>query len=161
MFAGNFAPAGWAFCSGQLLPISENDALFTLIGTTYGGDGQETFALPDLQGRIPIHQSIGQSSGFLIGEKGGTEAETLTTQQMPIHSHPPLCLTANGTQGPGNGLWAQLNPPQNIYSNAAPGVNMNPNAVGSAGGSQPHDNMMPYQVISFIISLYGVFPQQS
>ena len=158
MFGGTFAPAGWAFCSGQLMPISENDALFTLIGTTYGGDGQQTFALPDLQGRIPIHQG----NSFVIGQKGGTETVTLNTQQLPIHSHAPLSQPQLGGQGPGGGVWAQAQAGQQIYSNnQSPGATMNTTAISAVGGSQPHENMMPFLVVSFIISLFGVFPSQT
>lgn len=158
MFAGSFAPAGWAFCSGQLMPISQNDALFTLIGTTYGGDGQETFGLPDFQGRIPIHQG----SGLTIGESGGTESVTLTTAQIPNHTHVCLAQTAVGSQGPAGGVWAATANAQ-IYTTAAPtpGANLNASAIGLTGGSQPHDNMMPYLVVSFILSLFGVFPSQT
>lgn len=157
MFGGNFPPSGWAFCQGQLMPISENDTLFNLIGTTYGGDGQETFGLPDLQGRIPIHQG----PGFVIGQKGGEEVVTLTTNQIPSHNHVPICQAANApTSGPGNGLWA-ASPSQQIYSSTAPSTAMNAQAVAGSGGNQPHDNMMPYLVVSFIISLFGVFPSQN
>lgn len=158
MFGGSFAPAGWAFCSGQLMAISQNDALFTLIGTTYGGDGQETFGLPDLQGRIPIHQG----SGLIIGEKAGTETVTLTVQQIPAHTHPPSCQTAQGNQPPTNGFWAATAVASStIYSNAATNLQFNPAALSQTGGSQPHDNMMPFLVISFIISLFGIFPTQN
>jgi microcystin-dependent protein len=154
MFAGNFAPAGWALCQGQILPISENDVLFNLIGTTYGGDGQSTFALPDLQSRVPVH--VGP--GFVQAQTGGVESVTLTTAQIPAHSHTPLCNSGDGTQNsPSNGVWAQQT--QNApYSNVAPTVQMANNAIAPTGGSQPHDNMVPYLVINFIISLFGVFP---
>jgi len=158
MFAGNFAPVGWAFCNGALIPISENDALFNLIGTTYGGDGQETFALPNLQSRIPIH--VGP--GFALGESGGTESVTLTTSQIPAHSHVP-----QGNNNPGSlasplgGVWASTSPSLNNYSNVAPTLNMDPGAIGAAGGSQPHDNMVPFLVVNFILSLFGVFPSQT
>jgi microcystin-dependent protein len=157
MFAGNFAPAGWAFCNGALLAISENDVLFNLIGTTYGGDGQNTFALPDLQSRVPVH--VGP--GFTQAQSGGAESVTLITSQIPAHSHPPLCNSgAGGQAGPGGGIWAQLatNPP---YANTAPSANMGNNAIGPSGGSQPHDNMVPFLVINFIISLFGIFPSQT
>jgi microcystin-dependent protein len=158
MFGGNFAPAGWAFCNGALMPISENDALFTLIGTTYGGDGQTTFALPDLQSRIPIH--VGP--GFVQGQTGGTETVTLTTNQIPSHSHVPTCNSAPGTQsGPGNGIWASTSPSLNQYSTNAPTLNMDPAAIGQAGGSQPHDNMVPFLAVNFILSLFGIFPSQT
>jgi microcystin-dependent protein len=161
MFGGNFAPAGWAFCSGQLMPISENDTLFTLIGTTYGGDGQQTFGLPDLQGRLPMHMGTGSGlSARTIGENGGVESVTLTTQQIPIHNHTPLAVAGSGNQTtPQNGVWAGA--AVSRYSSSAPNLAMNPSLVNAAGGSQPHDNLMPYLAISFIISLFGVFPSQN
>jgi len=158
MFAGNFAPAGWAFCQGQTLAISDNDVLFQLIGTTYGGDGQTTFNLPDLSSRVPVHMGTGGGSSYIIGQSAGAEAVTLTTPQIPAHSHPPLCNSGDGTQNsPSNGVWAQQT--QNApYSKVPPTVQMANNAIGATGGSQPHDNMVPYLVINFIISLFGVFP---
>ena len=160
MFAGNFAPAGWAFCNGALLAISENDVLFTLIGTTYGGDGQSTFALPDLQSRVPVHMGTGGGSSYIIGQSSGVESVTLTTSQIPAHSHVPLCNSGAGTNAsPQNDVWAALD--SNIYSDVAPSVIMAPSALGSTGGSQPHDNMVPFLVINFIISLFGVFPSQT
>ena len=152
MFAGNFAPAGWAFCDGSLMSIAENEALFQLIGTTYGGDGQSTFALPDLRGRLPLHQG----SGLSIGESGGSETVTLTGNQIPAHSHAAQASGAGGTQsGPGGGLWASS--ALNQFA-AGDGTNLMANNLGSVGGSQPHDNMMPYLAVSFIISLFGIFP---
>lgn len=154
MFAGNFAPAGWMFCEGQLLPISENETLFQLIGTTYGGDGQSTFALPDLRGRLPIHQG----NGFILAETGGAEEITLTVSQIPAHSHPLL-----GSTDPGG----QINPAGQVlaasfavtpYINDAPSGNMAPAAISSVGGSQPHTNFQPYLCVDFIISLFGIFP---
>ena len=159
MFGGNFAPQGWAFCNGQLLSISQNAELFGLIGTTYGGNGQTTFGLPDLQGRIPVHQGTIQGTSFTLGEKAGTEVVTLTAQQIPIHNHVPQCQSGSGGQAPTNGVWASS--AQTIYDNTAPGATMNPAAVSNVGGSQPHDNMTPYLVISFIISLLGVIPSQT
>ena len=158
MFAGNFAPVGWAFCNGALIPISENDALFNLIGTTYGGDGQNTFALPNLQSRVPVH--VGP--GFALGQSGGAETVTLTTSQIPAHSHVPQCFSNPGNQAsPAAGVWANSGN-VTIYDNTTPvNVPMAANALGSAGGSQPHDNMIPFLVINFIISLFGVFPSQS
>ncbi len=159
MFAGNFAPSGWALCDGQVLPIAENDALFTLIGTTYGGDGQETFALPDLRGRIPIHSGTSPSGiSYVIGEQGGAEEITLTSQQIPVHRH-PLASPAPATSG---------SPPGNAFG-AATGLNLYAEAEGiadlegnlPAGGSQAHDNMMPYLAVNFIISLFGIFPSQT
>jgi microcystin-dependent protein len=157
MFAGNFAPVGWSFCNGAIIPIDQNDALFNLIGTTYGGDGQTTFALPDLQSRVPVH--VGP--GFALGQTGGAETVTLTTSQIPAHSHAPLCNSGPGNQqDPTNGIWASPSS-GTIYSSAAPATPMNAGAVGSSGGSQPHDNMIPFLVINFIISLFGIFPSQS
>jgi len=157
MFGGNFAPQGWAFCDGSLLPISENDALFNLIGTTYGGDGQSTFALPNLSSSVPVH--VGP--GFALGQAGGEETVTLTTNQIPAHSHVPQASSNPGTQsGPANGLWAASSPSLNEYSAAAPGLAMNPVTVGQAGGSQPHDNMLPFLGVNFILSLFGIFPSQ-
>jgi microcystin-dependent protein len=155
MFAGNFAPVGWAFCNGALMPIDQNDALFNLIGTTYGGDGQTTFALPDLQSRIPVH--VGP--GFAQGQQAGVESVTLTTSQIPAHSHAPQGNSSAGTQSsPAGGVWAQSTLGQ--FSSAAPTLTMAPAALGQAGGSQPHDNMVPFLVINFILSLFGVFPSQ-
>jgi microcystin-dependent protein len=156
MFAGNFAPAGWMFCEGQLLPISENDALFTLIGTTYGGDGESTFALPDLRGRLPMHMG----NGFILGETGGVEEVTLTTNQIPIHNHPLLCAASGGTpnSNPQGGYWGPSD--QTQYSTGTGTVQMGNPAItaGPSGGSQPHTNFMPYLCIDFIISLFGIFP---
>jgi len=157
MFGGNFAPVGWAFCNGALIPISENNALFNLIGTTYGGDGQSTFALPNLQSRVPVH--VGP--GFALGQAAGVEAVTLTTSQIPAHAHVPQAFSATGNQsGPGNGVWASSSPATD-YGDTAPSVNMDPAAIGSAGGSQPHDNMVPFLVINFILSLFCIFPSQT
>ena len=161
MFGGNFAPAGWAFCSGQLMPISENDTLFTLIGTTYGGDGQSTFGLPDLQGRLPMHMGTGPGlTTRTIGEMGGVETVTLTVNQIPIHTHAPQSDANNGNQAtPQNRVWAGA--AASRYSSSAPNLAMNNTLGGNAGGSQPHDNLMPYLAISFIISLFGIFPTQN
>lgn len=156
MFAGNFAPAGWMFCEGQLLPISENETLFQLIGTTYGGDGQSTFALPDLRGRLPIHMG----NSFVIGEAAGVESVTLTTAQIPSHTHPLLCAASGGTpnSNPAGGYWGPTD--QTQYSTAASTVQMGNPAIisGASGGSQPHTNFMPYLCVDFIISLFGRFP---
>jgi microcystin-dependent protein len=157
MFAGNFAPAGWMFCEGQLLPISEYETLFNLIGTTYGGDGQSTFALPDLRGRIPLHFG----NGFTLAETGGVETVTLTVSQIPAHSHALL-----GVNGPAS----QQNVSGNLMAEATlfnPYININPTsamaaqAAGSTGGSQPHNNFQPYLCVDFIISLFGIFPSQT
>jgi microcystin-dependent protein len=160
MFGGNFAPAGWAFCNGQTLPISENETLFQLIGTTYGGDGQETFGLPDLQGRLPVHQG----AGLTLGEAGGVESVTLTTQQMPTHNHTMLGSTAGATSSdPTNAVPASL--PQQVnrtaYGLDPPPTTLSQSSLSPDGGSQPHDNMMPYLAVSFIISLFGIFPPQN
>src|SRR5207249_1149688 len=154
MFAGNFAPAGWMFCDGQLLPISENQTLFNLIGTTYGGDGQSTFALPDLQSRVPIHQG----NGFVLAETGGVEQVTLIVGQIPTHSHPLVGTTTIATAtGPGGNILAQSTVAKMYFADVTDG-NMAANAIGSMGGSQPHDNLQPYLCINFIISLFGIFP---
>jgi microcystin-dependent protein len=156
MFAGNFPPNGWAFCDGQLLPISENDALFVVIGTTYGGDGQETFGLPNLLGRVPIHMG----NNFTLGEAAGTEQETLTVQQTPIHSHPLVASSNTGTlPDPGNHVVARSHTANvDMYLEDVPNANMSPNSISPIGGSQPHENMQPFLAINFIISLFGVFP---
>lgn len=163
MFGGSFPPAGWAFCDGQLMPISQNDVLFTLIGTTYGGDGEETFGIPDLQGRVAVHagQGPGISQTYVIGEKGGVESVTLTTQQMPIHPHASIGSTANGTDPNPAGNFLATSTTVKAYAAFPPANPLFANALTPTGGSQPHDNMMPYLVISFIISLFGVFPTQT
>jgi microcystin-dependent protein len=156
MFGGNFAPAGWMFCSGQLLPISENDVLFQLIGTTYGGDGQTTFALPDLQGRLPVHQG----NGFNLGQASGAESVTLTVQQIPVHSHAMMATNDIPTlSNPGNNLTGQA--AAKFYRAGAPSVQLNAGSLSAVGGSQPHDNFQPYLCVDFIISLYGIFPSQT
>jgi microcystin-dependent protein len=156
MFGGNFAPAGWMFCDGQLLPISENETLFQLIGTTYGGDGQNTFALPDLRGRLPIHQG----NGFVLAETGGAEEITLTVNQMPSHSHPALgsTNTGTGTAPQGNVLSSLSVATNSAYGSDNPQISISPQSVTSVGGSQPHNNMQPYLCVDFIISLFGIFP---
>jgi microcystin-dependent protein len=163
MFPFNFAPKGWAWCDGQLLPLSQNTALFSLLGTTYGGDGKSTFNLPDLRGRVPIHWGTNPSTGssFLIGERAGVETVTLTTQQIPQHSHALAATTAIGTQvNPGGNLLANSQGPQ-PYIQEDPDNSLGPQALAATGGSQPHDNMQPYLGINFIISLFGVFPSQT
>jgi microcystin-dependent protein len=156
MFAGNFAPAGWMFCEGQLLPISENETLFQLIGTTYGGDGQSTFALPDLRGRVPLHFG----SGVSLAETGGAEQVTLTVSQIPSHAHAMLASTDIPTNSsPANTVPGQA--AAKIYRAGSPTGVLNPASMGTTGGSQPHVNFQPYLCISFIISLFGIFPSQS
>ena len=157
MFAGNFAPVGWALCQGQLLSISENPALFQLIGTTYGGDGQNTFALPNLQSRVPIHQG----PGYAIGQLGGEETHTLTTNEMPAHSHAVAALTKANAQGPANAVYGG-NTAVNFYlTSPTAGTTMNAGMIAPNSGSQPHENMMPYLAINFIIALEGIFPSQN
>lgn len=160
MFAGNFAPAGWMLCQGQLLPISEYETLFNLIGTTYGGDGQSTFALPNLQSRVPIHQGTFQGAGFTLGQAAGVESVTLTVQQLPAHTHAAMGVagSANGVTSPTGNTWGGVtaNTP---YTDQASDATMNPSSIAPpVGGSQPHDNMLPFLAINFIISLFGVFP---
>jgi len=157
MFAGNFAPAGWMFCEGQLLPISEYETLFNLIGTTYGGDGQSTFALPDLRGRVPLHFG----NGFTLAQTGGVETVTLTVSQIPAHSHPFLGSSNNATATTAQNNVAATTPSYTPYINANPNSPMNAQSVSSIGGSQPHNNFQPYLCVDFIISLFGIFPSQT
>ena len=162
MFGGNFPPVGWMFCDGQLLPISENETLFQLIGTTYGGDGESTFALPNLQSRIPIHMGTGpDGTTYVLAEAAGVESVTLTTQQIPNHTHPLLA-----SADPAN----TLNPANNVlagtatatpYFNINPATPLSPQAVTPQGGSQPHENTQPFLCVNFIISLFGIFPSQT
>jgi microcystin-dependent protein len=154
IFAGNFAPAGWMLCNGQLLPISENETLFQLIGTTYGGDGQITFGLPDLRGRVPLHQG----SGFVLAQTGGQETVTLTAQEIPSHTHGAAAATGTGNSDSpaGANSWAAVATP--LYSTAATNAQMNAGALSASGGNQPHANMSPYLTINYIISLFGIFP---
>lgn len=163
MFGGNFAPAGWMFCAGQLLPISEYETLFNLIGTTYGGDGQETFGLPNLQSRVPIH--AGQGPGILQnyqqGEMAGVESVTLSTNQIPVHNHAFVASTAAGGENNAAGNLIAASPSVKLFIQDIPDSTLSPaNAVTQIGGNQPHDNLQPYLCISFIISLFGIFPHQ-
>jgi microcystin-dependent protein len=156
IFAGNFAPAGWAFCEGQTLQIAQNNTLFTLVGTTYGGNGTTNFRLPDLRGRIPIHRS----GSHPIGESAGVEAVTLTVQQTPAHTHPAEALTVLGTStNPANDLVARQTTPD-VYTAQNPLVAMSPTLISPVGGSQPHTNVQPFLCVNFIISLFGAFPKQ-
>lgn len=161
MFAGNFAPVGWLKCDGQLLSISQNDALFSLIGTTYGGDGQTTFALPDLRGRLPIHTGTQSGISYTIGQAAGTENVTLTTQQLPAHSHVASVQTQQGnTNTPNGAVWANSTLDQFGTDTPLQGA-MNVSAAGVVGGSQPHSNMMPFLCVNFIIATEGIFPTQN
>jgi microcystin-dependent protein len=156
MFAGNFAPAGWALCNGQLLPIAQYDALYALIGTTYGGDGQTTFALPDLRGRAPIH--VGPN--YVRGAQVGSETVTLTQGQMPAHTHLAAALTGVGSaNNPTGHVWAGSSTSDNKYIDTINSpATLGPVALQNAGGNQPHNNMQPYLVINFIIALEGIYP---
>lgn len=154
MFAGNFAPAGWLFCEGQILPISENDTLFQLIGTTYGGDGQSTFALPDLRGRIPIHQG----NGFILAETGGAEEVTLTVSQIPAHNHVLLASTSIASSAKPDGRVLAQTSTFDGYQTSPANIAMAAQSIAAVGGSQPHNNFQPYLCVSFIISLFGIFP---
>jgi microcystin-dependent protein len=162
MFAGNFAPFDWAICDGSLLSISEYDALYSIIGTTYGGDGVMTFALPDLRGRLPMHSGTGSGlSSRTIGEKGGAETTTLTVNQMPAHSHLVNAVGALGNQNdPTLGLPANTNTLDKEYSNSTPDVQMKTSMIGVSGGNQAFYKNPPYLAINFIISLYGIYPTQ-
>jgi len=151
----NFAPRGWALCNGQLLPINQNQALFSLLGTTYGGDGRVNFALPNLQGSIPIHFGNGHD----LGERGGEENHTLPNSEMAEHTHTFGASNAAPNQGlPTGNMWASNS---GAYSSASPDSSMNPASISSAGGNQPHTNMQPYLVLNFIIALQGIFPSQN
>ncbi len=159
IFPFNFPPKGWAFCNGQLMPLSQNTALFSLLGTTYGGDGKSTFALPDLRGRIPIHH--GQGAGlqnYILAEAGGAEQITLTQQQIPAHTHPLLATTAVGTAASPQGGVLAASGSSNVYRQGPSSVALSNQTVGPVGGSQPHTNLQPYLCITFIISLFGIFP---
>jgi len=159
IFAGNFAPAGWMFCDGTPLPISENETLFQLIGTTYGGDGEETFNLPNLQSRLPLHQGTGAGDTYQLGETGGVEQVTLSVQQIPSHNHAFLATTDNGSAAspsngtPGSGTAVTIFRP--VPPNAAA---MDAGSVSMVGGSQPHTNLQPYLCMNYIISMFGIFP---
>ena len=155
MVGFNFAPQGWALCDGSILAISQNDTLFNLIGTTYGGDGVTTFALPDLRGRVPMHSGNGHN----IGELGGVETVTLTVNQMPGHGHVPQASKAGTATSPVGNVWANSAALQYAAATSSL-VAMNPGVMGSVGGSQSHDNVLPFQAINFVISLFGVFPSQ-
>ena len=157
LFAGTFAPLGWAFCDGQLLSIAQNEVLFNLIGTTYGGDGQNTFALPDLRGRVPVHQG----NGYVVGQSGGAETVTLTAAQMPPHQHAMHASTnaASTAHGPSEVLGSSA--AMRFYGTGTPNMAMDPNALTAVGGNQPHENMPPFVAINYIVSMFGIFPSQN
>ena len=159
MFAGNFAPAGWMFCEGQILPISEYETLFNLIGTTYGGDGQSTFQLPDLRGRVPLHFG----NGFTLAETGGVETVTLTVQQIAAHAHPMLATSNFATAATPTGNVPAGASVANVsaYGTDVPTAPVSSSSIESTGGSQPHDNFQPYLCVDFIISLFGIYPTQT
>ena len=154
MFGGNYNPRGFAFCNGQTLPIAQNQALFALLGTTYGGNGQTTFALPNLQGRVPMHEG----SGFTIGQKGGEETHTINQQEFPTHNHFVNVVNANASVGPAGNYFAAAN---NAYHQAPANTNLAPSSITNTGGSQPHENRQPYLAITFAIALQGIFPSQT
>lgn len=161
MFAGNFSPQDWAFCNGAIMSISQNETLFTLIGTTYGGDGEQTFALPDLRGRVPVHQGQGSASAYAMGQIDGVESVTLTNQHLPPHTHPMLASTGPGASPDPRGKVVGSPPAVTLFTRESPSLPMAANMVAPVGGSEPHENRMPYLVINYIISLYGIFPTQS
>jgi microcystin-dependent protein len=163
MFAGNFAPVGWELCNGQLLPISQYDALFTLLGTTYGGDGQNTFRLPDLRGRTPVHQGVANGlTTRVIGQVTGTETVTLTPSQLPAHNHAVHATSGAGTSAvPTGASWAAASTGEDQYSQGTPNASMAAISTATAGGGQPHDNMAPFQALSFIIAVEGIYPSQA
>jgi microcystin-dependent protein len=169
LFAGNFPPRGWAFCDGALIAIAQNDALFALLGTTYGGDGQSTFALPDLRGRVPVHQGSQGGNNYVIGQRAGVESVTLTTSQLPAHNHsagastapPPPTGTGINLTGPGAYVPAAPAKPKLYAPAGSSTVAMAPQAIQATGGNQPHDNMTPFLAVSFIIALEGIFPTQN
>lgn len=165
IFAGNFAPRGWALCNGQILPISQNTALFSLIGTFYGGNGTSTFALPNFQGNMPMHQ--GNGAGLTprsVGETGGEQNVTLISSQLPQHNHTVNCADSGGTQvGASNGVWAKDGEARGkqLYSTAGANTQMNPAAFSGSSAITPHNNMSPYLVLNFLIALTGIFPSRN
>jgi microcystin-dependent protein len=162
IFAGNFPPVGWMFCDGNTLPISENETLFQLIGTTYGGDGQSTFNLPNLQSRIPLHQGQGPSgTTYQLAEAAGVESVTLTIQQIPTHSHAMVASTNTSSSADPTGNVIGKSTQVDMFINAVPGDALSPQAVTPQGGSQPHENSQPFLCVNFIISLFGIFPSQT
>jgi microcystin-dependent protein len=164
MFAGNFAPAGWFLCNGQLLPISQFTALFSILGTTYGGNGTSNFALPDFQGRVPIHMGQGPGlSSYIEGQSGGVETVTLTQAQMPSHNHVANCHSeAGNSKDPTNNVWSKdAGVSSAVFSSATPDGTMNPNSITASGGNQGHFNIQPYLVVNFIIAFEGIYPSRN
>ena len=153
LFSFGFAPRNWALCNGQFLPINQNQALFSVLGTQYGGDGVTTFALPNLQGRVPVHQG----QGFVVGNPGGEASHTLTINEMPAHNHPAYGQSTATASAPAGAVWATNADP--MYA-PVPNAVMSPNAIANYGGSQPHENRPPYLVLNYIIALQGVFPSR-
>lgn len=156
----NYPPKGWSFCNGQLLPINQNQALFSILGTMYGGNGQTTFALPNLQARIPVHQGVSPGGSYNVGQAGGEASHTLTINEMPTHLHPGVGQSTASNPGvsPAGAIWAQA--PAVAFA-PAPSIQMNPAAVHNSGGSQPHENQAPYLVLNFVIALVGIFPSRN
>jgi len=162
MFAGNFAPQGWALCDGQLLAISQNDALFSLFGTIYGGDGRTTFGLPDLRGRVPVHKGQGPGlSNRPIGQKAGAENVTVTVNQLPSHGHPMQATEEPADSAHPGGNLAARSTTMDLYINAGQNANLAPTAIAATGGSQPHSNLMPYLCVNFIVALFGIYPSRT
>ncbi len=162
MFAGNFAPRGWAFCDGQLLAVSQNDALFSLLGTIYGGDGRTTFGLPDMRGRIPNHAGTGPGlSPRPLGQKTGSETETLTVNQLPSHNHDMSVSTDAGSQSTSNGQYLASSPNVRIFRPAGPNSSLLNTSVTNFGGSGSHTNVMPFLCVNFIIALVGIYPSRN
>lgn len=162
MFAGNFAPRSWAFCDGQLLAVSQNDALFSLLGTIYGGDGRTTFGLPDMRGRIPNHAGSGPGlSPRQLGQKFGSEQETLTTNQLPSHNHNMSVSTDAGSQSSSNGEYLASSANVRVFRPAGPNTNLLGTSVANSGGSQAHNNVMPFLCVNFIIALFGIYPSRN
>ena len=162
IFAGNFAPRGWAFCDGQLLAVSQNDALFSLLGTIHGGDGRTTFGLPDMRGRIPIHAGSGPGlSPRTLGTKAGAEKVTVTINQLPPHTHNIRTSTAAGTENNPAGEFLGASPNVRLFRPATPNSSLNAASISSVGGSQSHSNLMPFLCVHFIISLFGIYPSRN
>ncbi len=166
MFGGTFAPRGWAFCNGQLMSIAQNSALFSILGTTYGGDGQTTFALPDLRGRVPVHAGDSQGPGLspvVLGEQAGSPTVTLTASQMPMHNHPVTANQNATTTDPSGAFPANdaRGTPVSIYAATSDGTHMNPQMIGLAGNSQPVSIEQPYLGVNFIIALEGIYPSRA